>query len=44
MAPGNVGINVPTYRGTGSSLDRSTLKGADDMAEAVECYFSGIKP
>jgi hypothetical protein len=32
MAPGNVGINVPTYRGTGNPLDRSTLKGADDMA------------
>jgi hypothetical protein len=42
--PGNVGINVPTYRGTGSPLDRSTLKGADDMAQAVQCHFSGIKP
>jgi hypothetical protein len=44
MAPGNEGINVSTYRGTGSPLDRSTLKGADDMAQAVECHFSGIKP
>jgi hypothetical protein len=38
MAPGNVGINVPTYRGT------ATLKGAGDMAQAVECHFPGIKP
>jgi hypothetical protein len=44
MASGNVEINVPTYRGTGSPLDRSTLKGADDMAQAVEFHFSGIKP
>jgi hypothetical protein len=26
VAPGNEGINVPTYRGTGSPLDRSTPK------------------
>jgi hypothetical protein len=44
MAPGNVGIHVPTDRGTGSPLDRSTLKGAGDMAQAVECHFAGIKP
>jgi hypothetical protein len=44
VAPGNEGINVPTYRGTGSLLDRSTLKGAGDMAQAVECHFAGIKP
>jgi hypothetical protein len=44
MAPGNVEINVPTYRGTGSPYDRSALKGAGDMAQAVECHFSGIKP
>jgi hypothetical protein len=43
MAPGNEGINVPTYRGTGSPFDRSTLKGAGDMARAVECCFVGIK-
>jgi hypothetical protein len=43
VAPGNEEINVPTYRGTGSPLDRATLKGADDMAQAVECHFSGIK-
>jgi hypothetical protein len=42
-APGNVGINVPTYRGTGRPLDRSTLKRAGDMAQAVECHFAGIK-
>jgi hypothetical protein len=35
VAPGNEGKNVPTYRGTGSRLDRSTLKGAGDMAQAV---------
>jgi hypothetical protein len=33
---------IYTYRGTGSPLDRSTLKGA--TAQAVECHFSGIKP
>jgi hypothetical protein len=35
VAPRNVGINVSTYRGTGSPLDKSTLKGAEDMAQAV---------
>jgi hypothetical protein len=44
VAPGNKGINVPTYRSTGSPLERSTLKGAGDMAQAVECHFAGIKP
>jgi hypothetical protein len=49
MAPGNVGMNVPTYRGTGSPLDRSTLKirmvkGAGGVAQAVECCFTGTKP
>jgi hypothetical protein len=44
MASGNEGINVPTYRGTDNPLDRSTLKGVDGMAQAVECHFSGIKP
>jgi hypothetical protein len=43
VATGNEGINVPTYRGTDSSLDRSTLKGAGDMAQRVECHFAGIK-
>jgi hypothetical protein len=43
LAPENEGINVPTYRGTGSPLDRSTLKRASDMAQAVECSFTGIK-
>jgi hypothetical protein len=43
VAPGNEGINVPTYRGTGTPLDRSTPKGADDMDQAIKCYFSGIK-
>jgi hypothetical protein len=43
VAPGKEGINAPTYRGTGSPLDRSTLEGADDMAQAVECRFAGIK-
>jgi hypothetical protein len=43
VAPGNEGINVPSYRGTGSPLDRSTPKGAGDMAQAVECCFAGIK-
>jgi hypothetical protein len=37
------GINVPTYRGTGNPLDRSTLKGAGDMVQAVECCFTSIK-
>jgi hypothetical protein len=32
VAPGNEGINVPTYWGTGSPLNRSTPKGAGDMA------------
>jgi hypothetical protein len=32
-----------TYRGTGSPLDRSTLKGAGDMAQAVGCCFVDIK-
>jgi hypothetical protein len=44
MASKNVGINVPTYRGTDSPLDRSTLKGAGDMAQTVGCHFTGIKP
>jgi hypothetical protein len=44
VAPGNKEINVPTYRGTGRLLDRSTLKGDGDMAQAVECHFAGIKP
>jgi hypothetical protein len=49
MAPGYVGMNVPTYRGTGSPLDRSTLKirmvkGAGGVAQEVECRFTGIKP
>jgi hypothetical protein len=39
VAPGNEGINVLTYRGTGKPLDRSTPKGAGDMAWAVECHF-----
>jgi hypothetical protein len=43
VAPGNEGINAPTYRGTGSPLDRSTPKGAGDMAQAVECCFTDIK-
>jgi hypothetical protein len=43
VAPENEKINVPTYRGTGSPLDRSTPKGDDDMAQAVECSFAGIK-
>jgi hypothetical protein len=43
VAPGNERINVPTYRGTGRSLDRSTLKGPGDMAKAVECHFTEIK-
>jgi hypothetical protein len=43
VAPRNEGINVPTYRGTGSPLDRSTPKGAGDMAQAVKCRFPGIK-
>jgi hypothetical protein len=43
MATGNEGINVPTYRGTGSPLDRSTLKGAGDMAQAVQCHFASTK-
>jgi hypothetical protein len=32
-----------TYRGTGSPLNRSTLKGADDMAQAVKCCLAGTK-
>jgi hypothetical protein len=44
VALGNEGINVPTYRDTGSLLDRSTPKGAGDMAQAVECCFAGINP
>jgi hypothetical protein len=32
-----------TYRGTGSHLDRSTLKGAGDMAQAAECCLVDIK-
>jgi hypothetical protein len=43
VAPGNEGINVPTYRGTDSLLDRSTPKGAGDISQAVECHFAGIK-
>jgi hypothetical protein len=43
VAPENEGINVHTYRGTGSPLDRSTLKGAGDMAQEVECHFADIK-
>jgi hypothetical protein len=43
VAPGNEEINVPTYRGTGSPLDRSTPKGAGDTARVVECFFAGIK-
>jgi hypothetical protein len=42
VSPENKGINVPTYRGTGSPLDRSTPKGVDNMAQAVECGFAGI--
>jgi hypothetical protein len=43
VAPKNEEINVPTYRDTGSPFDRSTPKGADDMARAVKCRFAGIK-
>jgi hypothetical protein len=43
MVPGNEGINVPTYRGTGSSLDISTPKGDGDMAQGVKCCFAGTK-
>jgi hypothetical protein len=43
VVPGNEGINVPIYRGTGSPLDRSASKGDGDMARAVECHFAGIK-
>jgi hypothetical protein len=43
VAPENEKINVPTYRDTGSPLDRSTPKGTDNMAETVECCFAGIK-
>jgi hypothetical protein len=43
VASENEKINEPTYRGTGSPLDRSSPKGADDMAQAVECCFAGIK-
>jgi hypothetical protein len=43
MAPKNEGINVSTYRSTGSPLDRVTLKGADDTAQAVQCHFAGSK-
>jgi hypothetical protein len=43
-APGNEEINVPTYKGTGSPLDRSTLKEVGDMTQAVECHFTDIKP
>jgi hypothetical protein len=39
----NERINVPTYRGTDSPLDRSTLKGTGDMAEAVESHFADVK-
>jgi hypothetical protein len=44
VAPGNEGINVHTYRGTSNPLGRSTLKGADDMVQAVECHFAGQSP
>jgi hypothetical protein len=44
LAPKNEWINVPTYKGTGSPLDRYTLKGAGDMAQAVECHFADKKP
>jgi hypothetical protein len=43
VAPGNEGINVSTYRGTRSPLDRSTPKGAGDISQAVKCHFAGIK-
>jgi hypothetical protein len=43
VAPANEGINVPTYRDTGSPLDRSTPKGAGDMTKAVKCHSASIK-
>jgi hypothetical protein len=43
VAPGNKGINVPTYRGTGIPLDTSTPTGAGDMAQAVKASFAGTK-
>jgi hypothetical protein len=43
VTPGNKGINALTYRGTNSLLDRSTPKGDNDIAQAVECCFAGIK-
>jgi hypothetical protein len=44
VAPGNYRINTPTYRGTDSLLNWSTLKGTNDITQAVECCFAGIKP